>query len=169
MDNKVKELLIKQLNNELFSSYLYLDVSGYFYDEGLDGFGNWYKVQAQEELDHAMLFWQYLQNNSVRAPLELIEKPDLSINSHMDAIAGVLEHERMVTSLINNIYTAAAEAKDYRTMHFLDWFVAEQGEEEKNSEDLIKKYELFGSDAKALYELNREMGTRVYAPPTLVL
>lgn len=169
MDKRVMELLIKQVNNEFFSSYAYLDVAGYFYDEGLDGFGNYYKVQAQEELDHAMLFWQYLQNNSVRTPLEHIEKPKLNISSHLEAIQAVLRQERNVTEMINTIYTAAADVKDYRTMQFLDWFVAEQGEEEKSSEDLLKKYQLFGMDAKGLYELNKELSSREYSAPSLVL
>ena len=80
-----------------------------------------------------------------------------------------LEHERYVTSLIHAIYDAAYEVRDFRTMQFLDWFVKEQGEEEKNAEDLIKKMELFGSDPKGLYLLDSELAARVYTAPSLVL
>ena len=84
-------------------------------------------------------------------------------------MAAALEHERYVTALINAIYTAAQAAQDYRTVQFLDWFVTEQGEEEKNAADLITKMELFGSDAKGLYMLNSELAARVYTAPSLVL
>ena len=80
-----------------------------------------------------------------------------------------LEHERYVTSLIHTIYDAAYSVKDFRTMQFLDWFVKEQGEEETNADDLVKKMELFGSDAKSLYMLDQELAGRVYAAPSLVL
>lgn len=84
-------------------------------------------------------------------------------------LTAALEHEREVTASINNIYAAAYEAKDFRTMQFLDWFVKEQGEEEKSTEDLVKRFELFGNDAKGLYMLDAELGARVYAAPSLVL
>ena len=84
-------------------------------------------------------------------------------------MAAALEHERYVTALINAIYTAAQAAQDYRTVQFLDWFVKEQGEEETNASDLIKKMELFGGDAKSLYMLDQELGGRVYAAPSLTL
>ena len=120
---------------------------------GLGGFANWYKIQAQEERDHAMLFYQYLQNENQKVTLEAIDKPDLNAACHMDVLKAGLEHEKYVTSLINDIYSEAYEAKDFRTMQFLDWFVKEQGEEETNAKNLISKIELFGSDPKSLYML----------------
>ena len=150
MNEKVRELLNQQINKEFYSAYLYLDFSNYFEDAGLDGFANWYKIQAQEERDHAMLFYQYLQNENQKVTLEAIAKPDKAINCHMDVLKSGLEHEEYVTSLINDIYAAAYEVKDFRTMQFLDWFVKEQGEEETNANDLITKMELFGADAKGL-------------------
>ena len=155
MNAKVHELLNQQINKEFYSAYLYLDFSNYFEDAGLDGFANWYKIQAQEERDHAMLFYQYLQNENQKVTLEVLK-------------AG-LDHEKYVTSLIHNIYAEAYEAKDFRTMQFLDWFVKEQGEEETNANDLISKMELFGSDPKSLYMLNQELAARVYSAPSLVL
>ena len=126
-------------------------------------------IQAQEERDHAMLFYQYLQNNNQKVTLEAIAKPDKVLDSDMTVLKAGLEHEQYVTSLINDIYTAAYDVKDFRTMQFLDWFVKEQGEEETNANDLITKMELFGSDAKSLYMLNSELAARVYSAPSLVL
>ena len=169
LDKKVAELLNTQINKEFYSAYLYLDFSVYYEEEGLDGFANWYKIQAQEERDHAMLFLQYLQNNGEKVILDAIAKPDKELKDKMDPLQAALEHERYVTSLIHDIYEVAYDKKDFRTMQFLDWFVKEQGEEEKNAEDMIKKMELFGSDAKGLYMLNSEMASRVYSAPSLVL
>ena len=169
MDKTVHKLLNQQINKEFYSAYLYLDFSNYFEDAGLDGFANWYKVQAQEERDHAMLFYQYLQNENQKVTLEAIAKPDKVFTCHMDVLKAGLEHEEYVTSLINVIYAAAYEVKDFRTMQFLDWFVKEQGEEETNANDMITKMELFGSDPKSLYMLNQELAARVYTAPSLVL
>lgn len=169
MDKKVAALINDQINKEFYSAYLYLDFANYYGSVGLDGFENWYKIQAQEERDHAMLFFQYLENNGEKITLEAIAKPDKVFESHMDPLKAGLEHEKYVTSLINNIYEAAHEVKDFRTMQLLDWFVKEQGEEEKNASDMITKMELFGSDAKGLYMLNSELGARVYSAPSLTL
>ena len=135
----------------------------------MDGFANWYQIQAQEERDHAMLFYQYLHNNNEKVALEAIDKPDKVFNGLMDPLKAGLEHEEYVTSLIHTIYDAAQEVKDFRTVQFLDWFVKEQGEEETNANDLITKMELFGSDPKGLYMLNEELKARVYSAPSLVL
>ncbi|MBQ6835344.1 MAG: ferritin [Lachnospiraceae bacterium] len=169
MNAKVRELLNQQINKEFFSAYLYLDFSNYFERAGLDGFANWYKIQAQEERDHAMLFYTYLQNESQMVTLEAIAKPDQVFESHLDVLKAGLAHEEYVTALINDIYAAAYEVKDFRTMQFLDWFVKEQGEEETNANNLITKMELFGSDPKSLYMLNQELAARVYTAPSLVL
>jgi len=169
MDAKVRELLNQQINKEFYSAYLYLDFSNYFEDRGLDGFANWYMIQAQEERDHAMLFYKYLQNENQKVTLDAIAKPDKEFTCDMDVLKAGLEHEIYVTSLINDIYAAAYEVKDFRTMQFLDWFVKEQGEEETNANDLITKMELFGSDPKSLYMLNQELAGRIYTAPSLVL
>jgi len=169
MNEKVRALLNQQINKEFYSAYLYLDFSNYFKAKGLDGFANWYMIQAQEERDHAMLFYQYLQNENQVVTLEAIAKPDKEFTCHMDVLKAGLEHEEYVTSLINDIYAAAYDVKDFRTMQFLDWFVKEQGEEETNANDLITKMELFGSDPRSLYLLNQELAARIYSAPSLVL
>lgn len=169
MDKKVSTLLNDQINKEFYSAYLYLDMANFYSRKGLEGFANWYEIQAKEEQDHAMLMYQYLQNNGEEVTLEAIAKPDKTFTTLMDPLKAGLEHEKYVTSLINNIYTAAHDANDYRTIQFLDWFVKEQGEEEKNAMDLITKMELFGDDARSLYMLNSELAARVYSAPSLVL
>ena len=169
MDQKVAYLLNDQINKEFYSAYLYLDMANFYSRKGLDGFANWYEIQAKEEQDHAMLMYQYLHNNDVEVTLEAIAKPDKVFSTLMDQLKAGLEHEKYVTSLINNIYSAAVAVNDFRTTQFLDWFIKEQGEEEKNSTDLITKMELFGDDARSLYMLNSELAGRVYSAPSLVL
>ena len=148
LKKEISELINTQVNKELYSAYLYLDFANFFHDKGLDGFANWYEIQTQEERDHAMLMRTYLINNGDSVTFDAVAKPDVEKTDVMTILKAALKHEQYVTSLINNIYAAADAAKDYRTMQFLDWFVKEQGEEEKNADDMIKKYELYGSDAR---------------------
>ncbi len=169
LNKNVSSLLNQQINKEFYSAYLYLDFANYYESRGLDGFSNWYMVQAQEERDHALLFYQYLHNNNERVTLEAIAQPDKKFQNDMDPLKAALEHEEYVTGLIHDIYAAAQDAKDFRTMQFLDWFVKEQGEEETNANDLISKMELFGSDPKGLYMLNSELKGRTYSAPSLTL
>lgn len=166
LDKKIAELLNDQINKELYSAYLYLDFANYYADEGLEGFAHWYEVQAQEERDHAMMMRTYLIDNGVRVAFSEVAKPDKIFKTHLDPLEAGFEHEKYVTSLISAICAAAFEKKDFKTMQFLDWFVKEQGEEEKNAEDLVKKMKLFGGDSKGLYMLNQELAARVYTPAT---
>jgi ferritin len=169
LNKKVADLLNDQINKELYSAYLYLDMSNYFERRGLNGFANWYMIQAQEERDHAMLFYRYMQNNDCLVTLGAIAKPDKVFKKDMDVLKAGLEHEEYVTASIHTIYDAANKVKDFRTMQFLDWFVKEQGEEETNARDMISKMELFGSDPRSLYMLNQELAARAYSAPSLVL
>lgn len=169
LNEKVAQLLNEQINKEFYSAYLYLDMSNYYTREGLDGFANWFNIQAQEERDHAMLFVKYMQNNDEKVIFEGIGKPDVEFKNFKDPLIGSLKHEQFITASIHHIYEVSYPLKDFRTMQFLDWFIKEQGEEENNADNLIKKYELFGTDAKGLYMFDNELGTRVYAAPSLVL
>ena len=169
MDKKVSALLNSQINKEFYSSYLYFEFANYYQEAGLDGFYNWYYVQAQEEMDHALLMVKYLQNNGEKVTFEAVAKPEAALGDNMAPLKAAYEHEKFITAAINEIYAPANAAKDFRTMQFLDWFVKEQGEEEKNASDLVRKMELFGSDARSLYMLDSELKSRVYAAPSLVL
>ena len=169
MEQNVSKLMNEQINAEFYSAYLYLDFANYYESKGLDGFANWYEIQAKEESDHAMLMYHFMQNNGEKVTLEAIAKPDKVFETLLDPLKAGLEHEKYVTALINGIYAAAQTVNDFRTLQFLDWFVKEQGEEEKNASDMITKMELFGSDPKGLYMLNSDLASRVYSAPSLVL
>ena len=162
MDKKVYELINDQINKELYSGYLYLSFADYYEAEGLKGFANWYMIQAQEERDHALIFRKYLLDNDCPVVLGAIDAPDKEFEDHLGPLEAALEHEKYVTSLINGIMDAAVEAKDYRTQQFLQWFIDEQMEEEANASEMVSNMKLFGSDARSLYELDREYQGRVY-------
>jgi len=169
MNDTIARLLNEQINHEFYSAYLYLDMANYYDENDLDGYANYYMVQAQEERDHALLFMKYMQNNGLKVSLEAIGKPDKTYGAVIDPLVAAAEHERFVTALINNIYHEAHQAKDYRTMKFLDWFVDEQMEEEDSADTMISRYKLFGQDAKGLYLLDQEYAARVYTAPSLTL
>ena len=169
MDQKVYELLNEQINAELYSAYLYMSFADYYEEEGLDGYANWYMIQAAEERDHALIFRNYLHENGQHVSLGAIAQPDKTFASYLEPLEAGLEHEKLVTSLINAIYAEAIKANDFRTLQFLDWFVKEQGEEEKNTNDLLGRFDLFGSDLKSLYALDAELASRTYSAPSLTL
>ncbi len=169
MNNRIANLLNEQINKELYSAYLYVDISNYFNELDLDGYSNYYMIQAQEERDHAMLFMKYMQMNGLKVTLNAIDKPDKTPTDVLSALEISQEHEKYVTELINNIYHEAQLDKDYRAMKFLDWFVNEQMEEEDNARKMINKYNLFGNDPKGLYLLDQEYAARVYSAPSLVI
>ncbi|MFT8889281.1 MAG: ferritin [Ethanoligenens sp.] len=166
---EIQALIEDQVNYEFFSAYIYLGIHVYYADKNLNGFANWFQIQTQEERDHAMLMVQYLLNNGATVKLPEVHAVVSQYKTFDAPLKAAYEHELAVTSRIHNIYDAALAAKDFRTTQFLDWFVKEQGEEEKNIEDIIKRYDLFANDTKGLYNLDAELATRVYAPPTLVL
>ncbi|WMC92736.1 ferritin [Kineothrix sp. MB12-C1] len=169
LNKEIAAKITDQINYELFSAYLYLDISNYYADNNLNGFANWFKIQAQEERDHAMLFMDYMLNNGEKIQLKDIKAPNKTYSDFREPTVAAFEHELKVTERIHEIYGLAHEQKDYRTMQFLNWFVQEQNEEEKNAEENIKKYDLFGTDAKGLYLLDSELAARVYSPPSLTL
>ena len=169
MNEQVAKPLNEQINKEFYSAYLYLDIANYYDELDLDGYANYYMIQAQEERDHALLFMKYMQINGLKVTLEAIGKPNKKFDSVLAPLEVAAEHERYVTALINDIYHEAHQAKDYRTMKFLDWFVNEQMEEEENADSMISRYKLFGQDPKGLYLLDQEYAARVYAAPSLVL
>ena len=165
MDQRVYELINDQINKELYSAYLYLSFADYYEEEGLSGYANYFEIQAQEERDHALIFRNYLHENGEKVKLSPIAAPDKTFSSYIEPLEAALEHEKYVTSLINDIYAAAEAVKDYRAMKFLDWFIDEQMEEEDTADDMITKMRLFGCDARSLYELNQEYAARTYTVP----
>ncbi len=169
MTDRLSELLNTQINKELYSAYLYVDIANFYDEMDLDGYKNYYMIQAQEERDHALLFMEYMQSVGLKVTLDAIAKPDKTYSTILDPLEVAAEHERYVSSLINAIYHEAYEDRDYRTMKFLDWFVDEQREEEDSADKMVSRYKLFGTDAKGLYMLDQEYAGRVYSAPSLVL
>ncbi len=167
LNEKIKKMINEQINKEFFSSYLYLAFSCYYTSKNLNGFANWYNVQAQEEKDHAMLFLNYMLNNSEEVELEALEKPEGRYADLEAPLLAGFKHEQFITASINDIYAEALGQKDFRTVQFLDWFVKEQGEEEKNADELIQNYRLFGKDGKGLFMMDRELAARVYTATTI--
>lgn len=161
MNNQVAALLKEQVNKEFYSAYLYLGISNYYHGENLDGFGHWFELQAKEEQEHAMKILKYLQDNGVKVELGPIDAPEVTFSDNKAPLLAALQHEQYVTSLIHAVYKQARENDDFRACQFLEWFIAEQGEEEKNTGALIAKYELLSGDAKGLYLLNAELKNRV--------
>ena len=157
LNKKVAELMVNQVNKELYSSYLYLTISNYYAEEGLNGFASWFKKQAAEESEHADKFMEYLHDNDEKVVLETIEAYKGKFKDYKEPLTLQLSHEKYVTSLINDIYTAAIEAKDYRSLNFLNWFIAEQAEEEKTAQDLLKEFELFAIDSKSVFEFSEKL------------
>ena len=169
LNQEIAKLLNEQVNKEFYSAYLYLDIANYYADQTLNGFENWFFIQTQEERDHALLFRQYLLDNGASVTLTEIAGLNEKYNDFREPLVKAFEHEQYVTASINKIYEAAYKISDFRTMQFLDWFIKEQGEEEKNADDNIKKFDLFAGDPKGLYMLDSEMKARVYTAPSLVL
>ena len=120
MDQKVYELINDQINKELYSAYLYLQMADYYEEEGLSGYANYFEIQAAEERDHALIFRNYLHANGMAVKLLAIDQPDKEYQNFMEPLEAALEHEKYVTALINDIYAAADEVKDYRAKQFLD-------------------------------------------------
>ena len=169
LDKKISIMINSQIDQEFYSSYLYLDISNYYIDNSLNGFGNWFAIQAQEEYAHAMLFLKYMLNNGEKVKLETINGLDNKFTNFKQPLTDAYNHELLISKSINDIYAMAYELKDFKTMQFLDWFVKEQGEEEQNSDDLCKRFDLFGTDPRGLYLLDNELSARVYSAPSLTI
>lgn len=165
MSNKVLEkALNEQLNAELYSSYLYLSISAYFSDAGLAGFANWMRIQAQEERDHAMMFYDYIIERGGKVLLTEIAAPRTEWENPVAAFEQVLEHEQKVTSLINNLADLAISEKDHATNIFLQWFISEQVEEEASAKDVLSKLKLIGGEGNGMFSLDKDLAARVYTP-----
>jgi len=157
---RVMELMNEQIKHELYSAYLYLSMSAYFEGESLPGFAHWMRVQAAEEQEHAMKFYDFIYERGGRVVLQAIDQPPAEFESLREVFKQTLEHEKKVTGLIEAMYTAAVEDKDYASQTFLNWFIDEQVEEEKNATDLLETLRMVGDKGSALIMLDRELGRR---------
>ncbi|UXM85481.1 ferritin [Methanococcus aeolicus] len=162
-DNILKALN-KQINKELFSAYLYLSMSAYAESKGLKGFSQWLKVQYQEELDHAMKFYNYVLERGGKIELAAIEKPKNKWLSILEVFENGYEHEQIITESINNLMDLAVSEKDYATINMLQWYIDEQVEEESSFLEIIDKLKLLDGDKRGLFMLDKDLGQRVYVP-----
>ncbi|WP_242839292.1 ferritin [Oribacterium sp. P6A1] len=160
MNAKVADLLAAQVNKEFYSAYLYLGISKYFSQNDLPGFASWYRAQAAEEQEHALKIYDYLLDNDQDVPLTAIEEASPKFKTILDAVKEADKHEHYITEEINKIYDAAVSEKDYRTQLFLNWFITEQVEEERNSRDMITKVQMLGDKPKNLYLLDKDLSAR---------
>jgi ferritin len=162
---KMIKALNDQLNAELYSSYLYLSMSAYFQSINLKGFANWMRVQTQEELLHAVKFYDFINNRGGRVKLAAIETPPSEWESPLQIFETAYQHEQKVTGLINNLVEIALEERDHATQIFLQWFVTEQVEEEDSANTVIQKLKLMGDAPGGMFMLDNELGQRVFTPP----
>lgn len=165
MNLKIEKALNQQINAEMFSAYLYLSMATYFDANGLPGFANWMKVQSQEEMFHALKFYDYVFERGGRVILDLIEKPKTDFASPLSIFKEVLAHEKKVTKLINNLYELALKEKDYAFQSYLGWFIDEQVEEEATASAMVDKLKLAGDKSAGMFMLDSELVQRTFTPP----
>ncbi len=165
ISKKMVSSMNEQINKELYSAYLYTGMASFASSIGLAGFANWFTVQTQEEVSHAQKFYNYVNQQGGRVILKAIDEPPQAFKTATDLFAKTLEHERVVTGLINKLVGQAKEEKDYATEIFLQWFVTEQVEEEENASVMLQQLKLVGNDGNGLYLLDKELSQRVFTPP----
>ena len=161
----IQNAINDQIKHEFFSSYLYLSMSAYFETLSLPGFASWMRVQSQEEHEHAMKFFDFLNDRGGSVELQALDQPVGEFQSPLDVFEQALEHERKVTALIHRLYELALKENDYATQTLLQWFITEQVEEEKTAREIVAKFRMVGSDPASLLDLDRELGARTAIEP----
>jgi len=165
LSQKMQEALNSQINAEYYSSYLYLSMAAHCEAASLKGFGNWFRVQALEEMTHVMKFFDYVLDRGGRVELAPIDGPQTKWDSPVDIFEATLAHERHVTGLINKLVDLAIAESDHATNTLLQWFVTEQVEEESTADEILQQLKLLGDAAHGLFMLDRELGQRTFTPP----
>ncbi|MCM8777072.1 MAG: ferritin [Candidatus Omnitrophica bacterium] len=160
MEKQLYKELNKQVIKELYSAYLYMSMASFFDSINLKGFAHWMKVQAEEESQHAMKIYDYINERGERVIFELIEKPPYEFTSPLDIFEKTLEHEKKVTKSIEGLVNLAKEKNDKNAEDFLQWFVKEQEEEEENALSVLEKLKSIGNEKHMLIEMDIEMGKR---------
>lgn len=165
ISTKIQERFNEQIQKEFYSEYLYISMEAYFKHMSLDGFANYFHVQALEERDHAMMFFNYIIETGGKVELGQIDKPRTDFASPFEVFQNSLDHEKFVTRLIHSLIDAAQEEKDYTANAFLQWFIKEQREEESNMDKVLNKLKMVEGDGRGLLLLDAELALRAYAPP----
>jgi len=156
----MQDALNEQINKEFYSSYLYLSMAAYFEDKNLTGFAHWMRLQADEEREHAMKFYDFLLDAGGRVQLKAIEAPATEWKSNLEVAEQVAEHEGKVTASIHNLYEMALQEKEYPAQVMLQWFISEQVEEEKNAAELVAKLRLIEERGTAVLMLDHRLSKR---------
>jgi ferritin len=156
----VEDAINEQIKNELYSAYLYLAMSAHFEVANLPGFAHWMRLQSQEEVEHAMKFFDYVNERGGRVVLQVIDQPPVEFKLPLDIFQQALEHEQKVTGMINNLYALAVKENDYPTQVMLQWFIEEQVEEEKSAGDVVEQLRMIGDHTQGLFMLDRQLGAR---------
>ncbi|HUS90251.1 MAG TPA: ferritin [Phycisphaerae bacterium] len=162
---KMQKAINEQINAELYSAYLYLSMEAYFQSENLQGFANWMRCQAQEEVVHAMKFFGFVHDRGGRVTLKAIDGPETSWDSPLAAFKAAYAHEQKVTSLINSLVKIAREEGDTASEVLLQWYVTEQVEEEASADQVIQKLKLMADAPGGLFLLDQQLGQRAFTPP----
>ncbi len=160
MNKKLYEGCNTQINNEWYSSYLYLAMAAYFDSVNLEGFAHWMKVQAKEEYAHGVKFYDFLIDRGEKVVLKSIAQPPANFSSAQDVFEKTLEHEKKVTALINELYALGEETKDHAAKVFLHWFINEQVEEEKNASKILETLKSISKESSLIIMLDRELAKR---------
>ena len=154
----IQDAMNEQIKNEFYSAYQYLSMAAYCESVNLPGFAHWMRAQSREELEHAMKFYDFILDRNGRVVLQAIDQPVVEFGSPLEVFEQVLEHEQKVTAMINELYGLAVRENDYASQTFLQWFVTEQVEEEKNAGDVVETLKMVGDTSEALFLLDRELG-----------
>lgn len=160
LKEKMESALNEQINREMFSAYLYMAMSAYADSQGYKGISRWFMVQYHEEMFHAMKMFEYISDQGGTVILNTIQKPDSKFGTPLGMFEKALEHEKFVTRSINELAELAISEKDHATRIFLDWYVTEQIEEEKNNMEIIQTLKMIGESAGSLYHFDKQLGSR---------
>ena len=166
LSQKLQEAMNAQVNAELWSAYLYLAMSLDAEAKGFKGVANWFYVQFQEEQAHARIFMNYMNSRDAKVVLKPIESVPASWDTVLDMFKQTLEHEKKVTSLINNLAAIANEDRDYASVNRLNWFIDEQVEEEESAREMIGTVGAVEDNKYGMYMLDKELAARVYNVPS---
>ncbi len=160
LKDKIVSALNKQINEELFSSYLYLSMSAWFESQNLKGFAGWMRAQSREEREHAMRIFDFVHEAGGTVQLAALAAPRTKWSGAVEVFEETCAHEAKITALINGLVDLAASEKDHATANMLQWFVAEQVEEEANASDILAKLKMIGSSMGSLLYLDKALGKR---------
>jgi ferritin len=160
ISKKMQDAINEQIKNELYSGYLYLAMAAYAEDQNLPGFAHWMKAQCQEEVEHAMKFFNHIAERGGRVELKAIDEPPVEFDSPTALFEMTLEHEKKVTALINGLYELALEEKDYASQVLLQWYIEEQVEEEANASEIRETLKMAGDKGQALVMMDRALVRR---------